>query len=84
MEIVMQAADVVLSLHAPGTSPGADEDSIVPDGKLGLRIQSGTDAVIVVGTAQQLRERVYEGFQLPVPADVPLVDFPDTVAELTD
>ena len=76
-QIVVNAQDVVLSLHGPGTSPGADEDSIIPEGKAGLVIRSNGDTVVVIGTPQQLRERVAEGLSLPIPDGVPLFDGED-------
>lgn len=81
MQIVMKSQDVVLSLHGPGAEVG-EEGTLVPEGQVALIIESGGQSVAVVGTAQQLREQVYAGFSLPVPDDVPLVDFPDTIAEL--
>jgi hypothetical protein len=72
--VVMDALDVVLTLHGPGTALGTDADDVVPEGKAGLVIETASDAVYVIGTPQQLRERVVEGLSLPVPAGVALFD----------
>lgn len=81
--VFMNAEDVTLSLVGPGSRFVTPEGHAeVPDGKVGLVIHRGTDVVVVTGTAQQLRERVLDGLSLPVPADVPLFDVPDTAAEL--
>lgn len=80
----MDAQDITLQLVGPGTrwENAAGDVEAVPEGKVGLVIQSQFDSVMVTGTPQQLREQVYTGFALPLPDDVPLVDFPDTIAEL--
>lgn len=69
--VSMNVLDSTLSLVGPGEEIGED---VVPEGKVALVIGCGSDAVAVIGTPQQLRDRVYEGFGLPVPAGVPLVD----------
>lgn len=69
--VTMDAQDITLTLAGPGEQVGEDT---VPGGKVGLVIGCNSDAVVVIGTAQQLRDRVYEGFGLPVPDGVPLVD----------
>jgi hypothetical protein len=66
-----------IGLNAPDTtvrlvSHVDDED--VPEGKLGVVLRTASDTVVVIGTAQQLRERVYDGLSAPIPADVPLTD----------
>lgn len=67
----MDALDVVLRLAAPGEVLGEDT---VPEGKVALIIESPSDALVVTGTPQQLRSLVYDGFSLPVPDGVALVD----------
>jgi hypothetical protein len=67
----MDALDVILRLAGPGETFGEDT---VPEGKVALVIETPSDAVIVEGTPQQLRDRVIEGLGLPVPAGVPLFD----------
>lgn len=63
MHIQLNAQDVVLGL-TPGNSPTT----------VCLTITAGTNLVVIEGTPQQLRQRVLDGFSLPVPADVPLFD----------
>lgn len=69
--VSMNVLDATLSLVGPGEEIGEDT---VPEGEVALVIGCGIDAVAVIGTPQQLRERVYEGLSLPVPAGVSLVD----------
>lgn len=71
----MDALDVVLTLHGPGTTlPVGEDASPVPDGKAALVIETGGDAVVVTGTLQQLRSLVQDGLSLPIPAGAPLYD----------
>jgi hypothetical protein len=66
---VMNVQDTTLSLI------GHQDDDRVPEGKVGLVIASTTgEDVLIIGTPHQLRQQVYAGFFLPVPAGVPLVD----------
>lgn len=71
MYLTIDAQDVVLELVAPGTTVGEDT---VPEGKVGLTFGANGDTVLVIGTPQQLRTRVVEGFGLPVPDGVSLFD----------
>lgn len=71
--ISINAQDVTLELVGPGVYVDGDLPP-VPQGKAGLVIRAQGDTVLVVGTPQQLRQQVMEGFGLPVPADVPLFD----------
>lgn len=71
MYLTIDAQDLVPELVGPGTTVGEDT---VPEGKLGLVFGTNGDVVLVIGTPQQLRQRVYEGLSLPVPANVPLFD----------
>ena len=76
----MSATSLDLQLVGPGTVVGEDT---VPEGMCGLVLSENDDALLVIGSAQQLRDRVYDGLCLPIPADAPLVDVPDTPAELS-
>jgi len=69
--VSMDVLDTTLTLAGPGEEIGED---FVPEGKVALVIGSGSDAVAVIGTPQQLRQRVEDGFSLPVPAGVELFD----------
>jgi hypothetical protein len=69
--VTLNALDVIVGLVGPGTEVGEDT---VPEGKLGVVLRTASDTVVVIGTAQQLRERVYDGLSAPIPADVPLTD----------
>jgi hypothetical protein len=67
----MDVLDVTPTLVGPGEEIGEDT---VPEGKVALVLGSNSDTVAIIGTVQQLRERVYEGLTLPIPAGVALVD----------
>lgn len=72
----MDAMDVTLELLAPGAHFASSHGTFdtVPEGRVGLLIQTGTVSALIVGTPQQLRDRVIDGLHLDVPAGVPLVD----------
>lgn len=67
----MDALDVIVTLAGPGTVIGEDA---VPEGKIAVVLSTPSDQVVVTGTPQQLRERVLDGFSLPVPDGVDLFD----------
>jgi len=69
--ISMDVLDVTPTLVGPGEAIGED---VVPEGKCALVIGANGDSVAVIGTPQQLRERVAFGLQLPVPHGVELFD----------
>lgn len=72
------ANGVTLSLVGKGAI--MPDGQLVDHGDLALVIEYDGDRMLVVeGTAQQLRERVYEGLSLPIPAGAPIVDVPDTI-----
>ena len=71
MWITMDVLDVTPTLYGPGEAIGEDT---VPDGKCAVVIGSNGDAVAIIGTPQQLRERVAFGLTLPVPDGVELFD----------
>jgi hypothetical protein len=71
MWLTLDAQDVVPTLVGPGGEIGEDT---VPEGKVAVVIGSNGDNVAIIGTPQQLRDRVIDGLTLPVPAGVPLVD----------
>ena len=69
--ITMDVRDVTPTLYGPGEAIGEDT---VPEGKCALVIGANGDNVAVIGTPEQLRERVAFGLTLPIPAGVELFD----------
>lgn len=79
-KIVISALDVTLQLLGPGESVGNHVGlqptgfDLVPLDKVALVINAPGVEVAIIGTPQQLRERVEDGLNLPVPAGVSLFD----------
>ena len=73
MLIHLYAQDAVLGLLGPD-DPADHNGGLVNRGNVALTITAGANVVVIEGTPQQLRERVIEGFSLPIPAGVALFD----------